>query len=121
MPSDNQPQNHQEVVDRYREKLREQDAIVAQCNRQWSKFAYARGAALLLFIVAAFLAWNEAWAPATWPYYAAGIVLLVFTADAWTVETPESQLRHSRPASTMYRESIARCLRDWNNIKVPEV
>ena len=121
MPSDNQPQNHQEVVDRYREKLREQDAIVAQCNRQWSKFAYARGAALLLFIVAAFLAWNEAWAPATWPYYAAGIVFLVFTAVAWKVETLESQLRNSRRASTMFRESIARCLRDWNNIKVPEV
>ena len=121
MPSDNQPQNHQEVVDRYREKLREQDAIVAQCNRQWSKFAYARGAALLLFIVAAFLAWNEAWAPATWPYYAAGIVFLVFTAVAWKVETLESQLRNSRRASTMFRESIARCLRDWKNIKVPEV
>ena len=121
MPSDNQPQNHQEVVDRYREKLREQDAIVAQCNRQWSKFAYARGAALLLFIVVAFLAWNEAWAPASWPYYAAGLAFLVFTAVAWKVETLESQLRNSRRASTMFRESIARCLRDWNDIKVPEV
>ena len=119
--SDNQPKNHQEVVERYQEKLREQDAIVAQCNRQWSKFAYARGAALLLFVVVAFLAWNEAWAPASWPYYAAGIVFLVFTAVAWKVELLEKSLRRSRMAANMYRESIARCLRNWDDIEVPKV
>lgn len=119
--SSDQPKTHQEVVDRYREKLREQEAIVDQCNRQWSKFAYARGGALILFVVVAFLAWNEAWAPATWPYYAAGIVFVIFTIVAWKVETLENMLRRSRMAANMYRESVARCLRDWNDIKVPEV
>ena len=116
-----QPQKHPEVVDRYREKLREQKAIIDQCNQQWSKFAYARGGVLILFIVVVFLAWNEAWAPATWPYYAAALVFLVFTAVAWKVEMLETALRHSRMAARMYRESVARCLRQWDEIEVPHV
>jgi len=119
--TDNPPQNHQEVVDRYREKLRQQQAIIDQCNRQWSKFAYARGGVLILFLVVLFLAWNGAWAPASWPYYAAAIVFLVFTAVAWKVEKLETSLRHSRKAARMHRESVARCLRQWNDIEVPKV
>ena len=121
MTTDNQPKNHQEVVDRYREKLRKQEAIVEQCNRQWSKFAYARGGVLILFLIVAFLAWNEAWAPASWPYYAAGFVFVVFTAVAWKVELLEWTLRRSRMTATMHRESIARCLRQWDGIEVPKV
>lgn len=121
MSADLQPKTHQEVVTRYQQKLKEQDAIVDQCNRQWSKFAYARGGVLILFVVTAFLAWNGAWAPATWPYYVAGLVFLVFTVVAWKVETLESSLRKSRMASTMYRESIARCQRNWNDINVPAI
>jgi len=121
VPIENPPQNHLEVVERYREKLRQQQAIIDQCNRQWSKFAYARGGVLILFLIVLFLAWNEAWAPATWPYYAAGIVFLVFTAVAWKVEKLESALRHSRMGARMHRESVARCLRQWNDIEVPAV
>ena len=115
------PQSHQQVVDRYRDKLEQQQAILDQCNRQWSKFAYARGGVLLLFLVALFLAWNEAWAPATWPYYAAAIVFVVFVIVAWKVELLEKSLRHSRMAARMYRESIARCLRQWDDIEVPAI
>ena len=121
MPKENPPKNHEEVVDRYREKLRTQQAIIDRCNQQWSKFAYARGGVLILFLVTLFLAWNGAWAPASWPYYAAGIVFLVFTAVAWKVEILESALRHSRMAARMYRESVARCLRQWDDIEVPSV
>ncbi|QEG20897.1 MutS family DNA mismatch repair protein [Mariniblastus fucicola] len=121
MSSDNQPKTHLEVVDRYREKLRVQEAVVDQCNRQWSKFAYARGGVLLLFLIVLFLAWNGAWAPATWPYYMAGVVFFVFTAVAWKVETLEKTMRESRMAARMFRESIARCLRQWKEIEVPVV
>ena len=115
------PQTHQQVVDRYREQLSQQQAIIDQCNQQWSKFAYARGGALLLFLVVLFLAWNEAWAPASWPYYCAALMFAVFVAVAWKVELLEKSLRHSRMAARMYRESVARCLRDWGDIKVPEI
>jgi len=118
---DQLPQNHQQVVDRYREKLKQQQSIIDQCNRQWSKFAYARGGVLLLFLVALFLAWNGAWAPSSLPYYVAGLVLAVFIAVAWKVETLETSLRHSRKAARMFRESIARCTRQWDDIEVPAV
>ena len=121
MPKEKLPQNHSDVIDRYRKKLNEQQAIIDQCNRQWSKFAYARGGVLILFLIVLFLAWNGAWAPASWPYYAAGLVFAVFTAVAWKVELLESSLRHSRMAARMYRESIGRCLRQWDEIEVPNV
>lgn len=121
MSQDPSPQNHQQVVDRYRDKLKHQQSIIDQCNRQWSKFAYARGGALLLFLAALFLAVNGAWAPSSLPYYVAGFVFLVFIVVAWKVEKLETSLRHSRMAARMFRESIARCERNWTDIEVPAV
>ncbi len=121
MAEPNNPQNHQEVVDRYQEKLLEQQLIVDQCNRQWSTFAYARGGVLILFLIVLFLAFNGAWEPSRWPYYLAAFVFVVFTVVAWKVETLEVTLRRSRMTAKMQRESIARCLRQWNDIEVSDV
>ena len=121
VPETSQPKTHQEVVDRYQQKLREQQEIVEQCNRNWSVFAYARGIVLLLFLVVAFLAFNGAWEPSRWPYYLAGFVFVVFTVVAWKVEVLEATLRRSRMAAKMQRESIARCLRQWDDIEVPKI
>ena len=121
MPETETPKNHQEVVDRYREKLGEQQKIVDQCNRQWSTVAYARGGVLILFLIVLFLAFNGAWEPARWPYYLAAFVFAVFTVVAWKVEKLEATLRRSRMTARMQRESIARCLRQWDDIEVPDV
>ena len=121
MTEEYKPKNHHEVVDRYKEKLQEQQTIVDQCNRQWSKFAYARGGVLILFLIVLFLAWNGAWAPQTWPYYMASVVFAVFVIVAWKVELLESTLRRSRMAARMYRESVARCERNWGDIDVPQI
>ena len=107
------PKTHKEVVASYREKLQKQQAIVDQCNRQWSKFAYARGGVLILFLIVLFLAFNGAWEPSRVPYFVAGLVFAVFTVVAWKVEKLESSLRRARLIAKMHRESIARCSRDW--------
>jgi hypothetical protein len=121
VPANIQLKNHQEVVDRYRQKWQEQQAIVDQCNRQWSTFAYARGGVLIVFLIVLFLAFNGAWEPSRWPYYLAALVFVVFTVVAWRVEVLEASLRRSRMTARMHRESIGRCLRQWDEIEVPEV
>ncbi len=115
------PTNHQQVVLRYRKLLEEQTQIVARCNQSWSTAAWARGGLFLAFVVALFLAVNNAFEQSTLLYAVSALLFVTFTAFALYVERLEAALKHSRLQASIHFESIARCQREWRDIKVPQV
>ena len=115
------PQNHSQVVDRYRQRLEQQETIVKERDDQWSRWGYLRGSLFLIFLVPLILGFNAAWGLSAlwWPL--AGLLFLGFLYVAFVHEGIQRDLRRARLKSRIYRESIARCERDWDKIPVPKV
>lgn len=115
------PANHEQVLSRYQQRLLQQQEIVANCNAQWSKVAWLRGSLFLLFAVGLFFAVNDAWQQSTLLYVLCGITFAAATVVAIFVDRLERQLRSSRLMARIFRESIARCQRKWDDIEVPKI
>ncbi len=115
------PKTHSEVIARYQEKLDTHRASVQRCDQRWSSVGYLRGSLFLLSLVPFFLAINEVLGIG-WPWmYLTGLLFLAFLVVAYIHEGMQTELKRASLLVKIYRESIARCQRDWDEIDVPEV
>lgn len=115
------PKTHSEVIARYQEKLDTHRASVQRCDKRWSSVGYLRGGLFLLSIVPFFLAINEVFGIG-WPWlYLSGLLFLGFLVVAYIHEGMQAELKRASLLVKIYRESIARCRRDWDEIDVPKI
>lgn len=117
----NSPETTEQVLDYYREKLVQQQSTVKQCVVRWNSFAYIRGALFFAFLIPIFLGFAHAWGQATLWWILAGLGFILFVGVALFHERIQTDLTRARLLSKMHQESIARCQRDWDKIKVPEI
>ena len=121
MPTDSLPQTHDAVIARYQEKLDEHRASVKRCDQRWSSVGILRGGLFLLSLVPFFLAISETFGIG-WPWlYLSGLLFFAFLVVAYIHEGMQTELKRASLLVKIYRESIARCQRDWDEIKVPEI
>ena len=117
----NPPKTFEQVLEYYREKLAQQQALAQICASRWSSFAYLRGALFFAFAIPILLAFANAWGFFTLWWVLAGLGFVAFVAVALYHERIQADLKQARMLSRMHLESIARCERDWDKIKVPRV
>lgn len=115
------PTTFEEVVQYYRDRLTEQETEIRGCAGQWSGVGYLRGILLLVAIFMVILGFANAYQQSTLWYSGGGVVFAIFVAVALYHEQLETRMHRARLLSNMHRESIARCQRDWQAIKVPPV
>lgn len=120
--SDNSlPQNRDEVLARYEAKLKTHRATVKRCDQRWSSVGYLRGGLFLASLVPIFLCLTEFWGIGVPWLYLAGLLFLGFLVVAFFHEGMQNELRRASLLVKIYRESLARCHRDWNEIQTPDV
>lgn len=107
----------QSVLDRYQQKLEQQQAIVSHCASRWSRVGTLRGGLFLLSLVPLFLGFNSYLEMRTPWFLLAGLVFVGFLVVAFIHEGMQSNLQVARLLSTMYRESVARLNRNWQGVK----
>lgn len=117
----NSPETPEQVLDYYRKKLEQQQAVVKLCASRWNSFAYLRGALFFAFLIPILLGFANAWELATLWWILAGLSFVAFVAVALFHERIQADLKRARLMSKMHRESIARCERDWESIRVPDL
>ncbi len=110
------PGDFQSVLDRYQNKLDQQQAIEKRCVSRWSQVGFLRGGLFLLALVPLFLGFNTVWEMRNAWFVLAGLVFLGFLVVAYFHEGMQTELRIARLLSSMHRESIARMNRDWDGI-----
>ncbi len=116
---DRSPQTFDQVIDDYETRLAAQTQIVDRCVRRWNTVAYIRGITFLLSLVPLGLALVGV-AGFHWPWlYLAGAIFLGFLVIAFFHEGMQTTSRRANSMATYYRESLARCRREWTQIEVP--
>lgn len=117
----NSPTTSEQVLDYYRNKLVEQEAIAKQCGDRWSSFGYIRGFIFLASLFPLLLGFANAWEQQTLWWVLSGALFLAFLVVAFLHERMQSDLKRSLMLSRMHKESIARCERKWADIRDREV
>lgn len=113
------PTTHQEVVEYYQARLSQQEQIAKECAAKWSQLSYVRGLLFLASIFLVVLGFANAYNAAIPFFVIGGITFVVFVAAALYHDRLESDLHRTRLLASMHRESVARCHREWDQIKVP--
>ena len=121
MPDNQLPKNRDEVLVRYQSKLDTHRATVKRCDQRWSSVGYLRGGLFLACLVPIFLCMTEFWGIGGPWLYLSGLLFLGFLAVAFVHEGMQTQLRRASLQVKIYRESLARCHRDWKEIQTPEI
>lgn len=115
------PASFDQVIKRYEERLASQQAIVDQCVQQWNRVAILRGVTFLLSLVPLGLAIAGV-AGVHWPWVGlAAAIFFGFLVIAFFHEGMQTNSRRATSMASYYRESLARCRRQWKQIEVPEV
>ncbi len=114
-------QTHDEVLAYYQSKLEEQEASVKRCVSRWTGMSYLRGGTFLISLVPLILALNSVGGFSKPWLVLAGLIFVAFLVVAYIHEGMQAELRRAKLLSIMYRESIARCRREWTRIKVPKI
>ncbi len=104
----------------YQEKLDHQTQTIADVANRWGWMAYLRGGLFLASVAVIFPGLQQLWGYQTGWFILSGILFFAFLAVAFFHEGLQANYRRGKLLSRMYRESIARLNRDWDNIKVPE-
>lgn len=120
MTQDRIPATHAEVIQRYESLLEQHRAEVKRCDQRWSSVGWARGGLFLASLVPIFLALNEVWGIGQGWMWLSGLLFLCFLVVAFIHEGMQVRLRQASLWVKIYRESIARCQREWDGISVPE-
>jgi len=123
MPNNNasQPETQADVLAFYETKVERQAAILKQASRRWDLFCFVRGGVFLASVVPLFLGMFGGESHSTLWFVLAGLFFLAFLATAAWHEAMAKRIRISKLLLKMDRESVARCQRDWANIKPPPV
>lgn len=120
--SDQQPSpGRQSVLDRYQAKLDTHRATVKRCDQRWSSVGYLRGGLFLMALVPIFLCLTEFWGIGRAWLYLSGLLFFGFLAVAYIHEGMQRELRRASLLVKVYRESLARCHRDWKEIQTPTI
>ena len=104
----------------YQEKLNSQTQAIADVASRWGWMAYLRGGLFLASVAVIFPGLQELWGYRTGWFVLSGILFFAFLAVAFFHEGLQANYRKGKLLVRMYRESIARLNRDWENIKVPD-
>ena len=115
------PQNVEEVLNYYQGLLTEQETQAKQFAGQWSRLSYVRGIVVLASIASVILGFIGTYGVPIVFYLLGGVLFCAFIAIAFYHDNLEWRMHRARLLSSMHRESIARCQRDWTKIKVPEI
>lgn len=121
MPDNKLAQNREEVLARYQSKLDTHRATVKRCDQRWSSVGYLRGGLFLASLVPIFLCITQFWGIGGPWLYLSGLLFLGFLVVAFVHEGMQTQLRRASLQVKIYRESLARCHRDWKEIQTPDV
>ncbi len=115
------PQTREEVLARYEAKLEVHRATVKRCDQRWSAVGYLRGGLFLASLVPIFLCLTTFWGIGQPWLYLSGLLFFGFLAVAYLHEGMQTELRRASLLVKIYRESLARCHRNWKEIQTPEV
>jgi len=121
MPENKLALARDEVLARYQSKLDTHRATVKRCDQRWSSVGYLRGGLFLLSLVPLFLCMTEFWGIGRPWLYLSGLLFLGFLAVAFVHEGMQTELRRASLLVKIYRESLARCHRQWSEIQTPDV
>jgi hypothetical protein len=119
--SESLPQTHEDVIARYEEKLAAQQESVARCDRRWSGVGWLRGIMFLLSLAPIILVVNQVFGYTVEWFYLCGLIFFGFLVVAYIHEGIQAELRRASLKANMYKESLARCHRQWDKIKMPSV
>ena len=115
------PDTFDQVIDRYEERLASQQAIVDRCVQRWNRVAVLRGLTFLISLVPLGMAIAGV-AGVQWPWVGlAALIFLGFLVIAYFHEGMQTDSRRATSMAGYYRESLARCRRQWDQIEVPPV
>ena len=117
----NSPTTTEEVLEYYQQRLTQEQDSIRSCAGRWNSVAYLRGGLFLFFLAALLMAFANAWELAFFWWVVAGLLFVAFLVVAYIHEGMQKELRRATILSNMHRESIARCNRNWDEIKVPEI
>ena len=115
------PKNREEVLARYEAKLETHRATVKQCDQRWSSVGFLRGGLFLASLVPLFFCMTSFWGIGRPWLYLSALLFLGFLVVAFIHEGMQTKLRRASLLVKIYRESLARCHRDWKEIQAPEV
>lgn len=121
MPENKLPQNRAEVCARYQAKLEKHRGTVKRCDQRWSSVGYLRGGLFLASLVPIFLCITQFWGIGGPWLYLSGLLFLGFLVVAFIHEGMQTDLRRASLQVKIYRESLARCHRQWQDIQTPEI
>ena len=115
------PTTFPDVIKRYEERLASHQAIVDRCVQRWNRVAILRGLTFLLSLVPLAMAVLGV-AGVHWPWVGlAAVIFVAFLVIAFFHEGMQTNSRRATSMASYYRESLARCRRQWNQIEVPAV
>ena len=121
MSENSLPKNRDEVLARYEAKLETHRATVKRCDQRWSSVGYLRGGLFLASLVPLFF-YMTSFGGIGQPWlYLSGLLFFGFLATAYVHEGMQTELRRASLLVKIYRESLARCHRDWKEIQTPDV
>ncbi len=115
------PSSFEEVLQYYEDKLSEQEATAKRCGSLWSSIGYLRGVLFLAFLFPFLLGFADAWQQQTLLWVFAGLMLVGFLVVAFVHERMQADLKLATLLTRMHKESIARCKRDWTQIRDREI
>jgi len=121
MPENKLAENREEVLARYKSKLDTHRATVKRCDQRWSSVGYLRGGLFLACLVPLFLCMTEFLEIGRPWLYLSGLLFFGFLVVAFVHEGMQTKLRRASLLVKIYRESLARCNREWKEIQTPDV
>lgn len=114
-------ETHAERVDWYQQQIEKYDQEIANDSRAWIKLSWFRGVsflASLTFLILGLVAYNGQ--PIIW-FFLAGMTFIVFLWIAYRHEGIESRRRNHQVWRRLYKWSLARLQRNWDQLKLIEV
>ena len=119
--SSSSPTTPDEVLRYYQGHFDREEATAKDIASKWNSVGYLRGILFLAALAGLLMGFANVLGMGAMWWVLAGIVFVVFVFVALYHEGMNKQLRRAMLLSRMHRESVARCERDWDNIKVPQI
>ena len=115
------PSTYEQVLEYYREHLSREEATVKRVSNQWTMVGYIRGVLFLAALATFLFGFAQAWGIGTAWWVISAVLTLAFIVVAIYHEGMHEELHRATLLSKMDSESLARCQREWDKIKVPPI
>lgn len=113
------PGTAREALDRYATLYERYRSELKQRSRSWGRLSYVRGSLFIASLILLGLGLGQ-FSGMGWPWFLlAGGAFIGFLVVAYVHEGIQSDIHRIRLMVQMYRESIARLQRRWDDIRVP--